>query len=138
VKAVSEQGSVERVPLKVVPYYVHPEAPQVEPGPPPEDPAPPVARRAFPYLGSTALGLAVLTAAAHTVAVVVASGGDARLGTILGYLAIGLSIIAVASGIASMFVDRVRWPGIAGIALGLVANPFLVLLALRWVQQAAS
>jgi hypothetical protein len=144
---VSDEGPIEKVPLKVVPYYVDPEPLQLEPGVPvdPVVESGPVVelvetapRRRFPFLGATALVLAVLTAAVHVAALVASTAGDIRLGTVFAFLAIGLSIISVASGIVSIIVDRIRWPGIAAIPLGVLANPFLLLQLLRWVEQTAA
>jgi len=86
-----------------------------------------------PALGAVALGLAVVTAIAHIIAVVVSSANDFGLGTTLGYIAIGLSVLAVVLGALAVILDRGRRLGVASVALGLVANPYILLLLLQLV-----
>lgn len=86
-----------------------------------------------PALGAAALGLAVATAIVHVIAVVVASANDASLGTTLGYSAIGLSVLAVIVGVLAVILDCGRRLGVASVALGLVANPYLLLTLLTLV-----
>ena len=86
-----------------------------------------------PAVGAAALGLAAVTAIAHIIAVVVASANDFDLGTTLGYVAIGLSVLAVVLGALAVILDRGRRLGVASVALGLVANPYILLLLLRLV-----
>jgi len=86
-----------------------------------------------PALGAVALGLAVVTAIVHIIAVVVSSASDFDLGTTLGYIAIGLSVLAVVLGALAVILDRGRRLGVASVALGLVANPYILLLLLQLV-----
>jgi hypothetical protein len=136
--AVTPGTAVERVPLKVVPYFVdpQPDAESVTADAEPEPVAPErvvVPRRRRAVLGILSLVFAVLTAVAQVVAIVVASDGDLGLGTLLGYGAIGLSVVAVGLGVAVL----VRGPGrrwaVAGILLGILANPWVLLWLLTAV-----
>ena len=86
-----------------------------------------------PAVGAAALGFAAVTAIAHIIAVVVSSANDFDLGTTLGYIAIGLSVLAVVLGALAVILDRGRRLGVASVALGLVANPYILLLLLRLV-----
>jgi hypothetical protein len=128
-----EPGSaVERVPLKVVPYYVEAE-PIVEDAVP-ESAAPKPAPVALPRRRTAALGIlslvvAVLTVAALVVAIVVASGGDFPLGTLLSYLAIGLSVVAAVVAIVALVIGRGRRWAVAAVIVAILANP----LVLRWL-----
>ena len=91
-----------------------------------------------PSLGAAALGLAAVTAIVHIIAVVVSSANDFDLGTTLGYVAIGLSVLAVVLGALAVILDRGRRLGVASVALGLVANPYILLLLLQLVGGAGA
>jgi hypothetical protein len=136
---VTQPGPLERLPTKVVPYVVTgyaeeevAEEPAVDLPPEPEER--PVRKRG-PLLGLIALGLAVLTVVAHAVAVVIASGNDFAPATIAGYVAIGLSVASVLAGAVAVILRLGRVWGIIAIVLGVVANPFLLLVVLRFVGQ---
>ena len=131
-------AEVERVPLKVVPIFVtaieEPEAvepevvvepePQREPG------------RRTPWVAVAAGILALGTVGVHIAALVVATGGAFELGTMLGYVAIGLSALAVLTGIAAAVVGRLRGWAVAAAVVGLLANPYLLLVVLRLLSGA--
>lgn len=133
-------GQIEHVPLKVVPMYVegeNPDLPDADETEPPELPGV-VARVRTPWVGRIALALAVATAVVHGFAVGVASDGDPTTGTVLAYVAIGLSILAVLGGLVAVIAGFGRRTGAAAVALGVVANPVVLLTLLGWVQAAAS
>ena len=128
---VSNHGPVERVPLKVVPMFIENSTVEM----PPEPLAPePVARTSalLPWVGVIAIALAVAAAVVQVVAIVVASAGDFEWGIVLGYLAVILSITAILAGIAAIVVKRDRRAGIVGILLGIIANPLVLLVVLRF------
>lgn len=132
-------AEVERVPLKVVPIFVtaieEPEAVEPEVVVEPEPEAAP--RRRTPWVAVAAGILALGTVGVHVAALVVATDGRFELGTILGYVAIGLSALAVLTGIAAAIVGRLRGWAVAAAVLGLVANPYLLLLVLRSLSGAS-
>lgn len=129
-------GQVEHVPLKVVPMYVEGENPDLEDADAPDAPELPgvVARVRTPWVGRGALALAVATAVVHGIAVGVASGGDPATGTVLAFLAIGLSIAAVLGGLVAVIAGFGRRTGAAAVALGVLANPVVLLSVLGWIS----
>ncbi|MDF1477955.1 hypothetical protein PYV02_02530 [Leifsonia sp. H3M29-4] len=133
-------GQIEHVPLKVVPMYVEGENPDLEDADETEPPELPgvVARVRTPWVGRGALALAVATAVVHGIAVSVAGDGDPVTGTVLAYVAIGLSIAAVLGGLVAVIAGFGRRTGAAAIVLGVFANPVVLLTVLSWVQAVAS
>lgn len=131
---MTSPGEVERVPLKVVPIYVtpiedEPEAPEEEPEVVEETP-----RVRRPWIGLAAVALTVATIGVHAAAIVVASNGDFPAGTLLGYIAIGLSALAVVVGVVAAVVGRGRVWGIAAAVVALLANPWVLLIVLRFLS----
>ena len=133
----SPQGEVERVPLKVVPIYVQPleDEPAIEPDDDVivEDLTPTPRRRPV-WAALAAILLALGTVAVHVSAIVVASGGDFVTGTTLGYVAIGLSVVAVVVAIAAVVIGRWRWWALAAGLLAVLANPWVLLTVLRFLS----
>jgi len=131
---VTSPGEVERVPLKVVPIFVQPI--EEEPEAPEEEPVvveePVRVRR--PYVGLAAAVLALGTVAVHIAAIVVATGRDFPTGTYLGYVAIGLSALAVVVGVIAAVIGRGRAWGIAAAVVGILANPWVLLVVLRFLS----
>ena len=130
-------GEVERVPLKVVPIFVT--AIEEVPEPPEADDDDVVVNEGEPKPRTPAVLIAavVLALAAvgvHIAAIVVATAGDFPAGTILGYVAIGLSVLAVVVGVVAAIVGRGRVWAIVAASVGLLANPFLLLVALRFLS----
>jgi hypothetical protein len=130
---------VERVPLKVVPIYVHPiedEFADHDAGP---DGTPadevveeePARRPRTPAFAISAVVLAAVTIAVHIAAIVVAIDGDFPLGTLLGYLAIGTSALAVIVGIVAVVIGRGRGWAFAAVLVAILANPVVLLAVLR-------
>jgi hypothetical protein len=137
---VTEPGPLERLPTKVVPYVVTGYAEEEVAQEPPVDELPPEpeerpVRRRGPLLGLIALTLAVLTIVAHVTAVVIASGNDFAPATIVGYVAIGLSAASVLAGAVAVILRLGRPWGVIAIVLGVVANPFVLLVVLRFVGE---
>ncbi len=131
---MTSPGEVERVPLKVVPIYVtpiedEPEAPEEEPEVVEETP-----RVRRPWIGLAAVALTVATIGVHAAAIVVASNGDFPAGTLLGYIAIGLSALAVVVGVVAAVVGRGRAWGIAAAVVAVLANPWVLLIVLRFLS----
>ena len=131
-------GEVERVPLKVVPIYVHP----IEDEPPveqaedadevlDEEPAP--KRRTAAYAFS-AVVLALGTVAVHIAALVVATEGDFPAGTLLGYIAVGLSVLAVLTGIVAVIRRRAWVWALIATVVAVLANPVVLLAVLRFLS----
>ena len=129
-------AEVERVPLKVVPIYVQP----IEDEPEPldevvaEEPAP----RRRPPAWIAAVVLALGTIGAHIAAIVVASAGDFPMGTLLGYVAIGLSLLAVVAGVIAAILGRGRTWGMVAAVIAVLANPFVLLTVLTGLSQLQS
>lgn len=137
---MASPGEIEHVPLKVVPMYVEVESPEAAA---PDETEPPEIRGVAsnvrsPLVGIAALGLAVVTAVVHGVAVGVASGGDPPAGTVLAVIAISLSVLAVVGGLVALIGGFGRRWGAAAIVLAVLANPVVLLTLLGWVQSIAS
>lgn len=132
---MTSPGEVERVPLKVVPIFVtpiedEPEAPEEEPEV--VEDAPPRVRR--PWIGLAAVALTLATIGVHAAAIVVATNGDFPAGTLLGYVAIGLSALAVAVGVVAAVVGRGRAWGIGAAVVAVLANPWVLLVVLTFLS----
>ena len=131
---MTSPGDVERVPLKVVPIFVQPI--EEEPEAPEEEQVvveEPVKTRR-PYLGIAAAVLALGTIGVHVAAIVVATGRDFPTGTYLGYVAIGLSALTVVVGVVAAVIGRGRVWGIAAAVVGILANPWVLLVVLRFLS----
>lgn len=117
--------------IKVVPMFIDGEG-EGEGEPAEEESAPPE-RTGTALLGILALAFAVLTAGALAVGVVMATAGDYRLATVVAYGAIGLSVLAVIGGVLAAILGWGRRWGVVAIIVGVVANPLVMLAALRFV-----
>ncbi len=126
-----EPGEVERVPLKVVPIFI--DEPVVPEPIATSDAPPPVPRRKTALLGAAALTAAVIAGVLQGVAIAVATGGDYLAATVLGYLSIALAVLAVVAGVVAIILGRGRRLGIAAAALGVLANPFVLLTLFQLV-----
>jgi len=88
--------------------------------------AEPAPRRAARWPGRVALGLALLTVAG-VVAGIALDASDLRAAAwLVAFLAIGTSALAVIVGVLAAASGRGRATGVAGIVLGVVANPLLL------------
>ncbi len=114
--------------IKVVPMYLEGEEQ------PREGEVEPPAERAprGPGLGILGLAFGVLTVAATVAAIVIASSGDYGLGTITAYGAIALSVLAVLAGVVSVVLGFGRRWGVLAVLLGVLANPLVLLVILRF------
>lgn len=82
-------------------------------------------------LGWLSLAMFAVTAVLHGFAVAAAGNQDAELGAALAWCSISASVAAVALGVAAAALGRGRWLGVVGAVGGLLANPWIVLQALR-------
>ena len=87
-------------------------------------------RPRVPWLGVLAIGFGLLAAVATGLGVGSAAGGAAD-GAADGarwwaYAAIGCGILGVIAGVAAVATRRGRAAGVAGIALSLIANPWIL------------
>ena len=140
--AAAPQGEVERVPLKVVPIFVQPIEDEPEPveergedadAVPSAEAAP---RRRTRVVGIAAALLALGTIGVHIAAVVVSSAGDFGTGAQLGWIAIGLSALAVVVGVIAAVIGSGRAWGIAAALVAVLANPYVLLTVLRLLSGA--
>jgi hypothetical protein len=135
---VTTPGPADDIPTKVVPYVVTGYAVDEEgegaedvDGELPEQEGT-IAPRWRAALGIGALVLAAATAALTASAIVVASANDYPAGIMLGYAAIAVSALAVVAGGLAAILARGGRFGVAAIVLAIVANPFVLLVALRF------
>lgn len=112
--------------IKVVPMYLEGEEPPVEAVPAP------VERVRTRLLGILALAFGVLTVAALIAGMVIATGGNWPLATIVAYGAIGLSSVAVVVGVVAVILGRGRRWAVIAVLLGVFANPLVLLTILRF------
>ena len=133
---MTNPGDIERVATKVVPYYVVgvvddeetvlPD--DVEEGAYTDADDVPVARRARPrWVGFIAAALGVATLVLFIIAMIVSSGGDYPAGTALAYATIVTSIAAAITAVLSLILGLQRRWAAFGLALGILANPLIVL-----------
>lgn len=83
-------------------------------------------RPRVPWLGVLAIGLGLLAAVATGLGVGSAAGGAADGARWWAYAAIGCGILGVIAGVAAVATRRGRAAGVAGIALSLIANPWIL------------
>ena len=83
------------------------------------------------WLGVIALAVVILAAGVQAAAIVVASGGDPRLATVLAWTAIALSALAAVVGVAAAILGRGRAWGIVAAVLAVLTNPFVLLQLLQ-------
>ena len=135
-------GEVERVPLKVVPIFVQPIVDEPELVVEDDDDldaavsAEDEPRRRTRLVGIAAMVLALGTIGVHIAAVVVSSAGDFATGAQLGWVAIGLSALAVLVGVIAAIIGRGRAWGIVAVLVAVLANPYVLLTALRLLSGA--
>jgi hypothetical protein len=91
--------------------------------------------RGVMFVGWLALAAAVLAAVLTGLGVVQVSGGGFVAAATIAWVAIVVSSAAVAGGILAVIAGFGRLPGAIAIALGLVANPFLLTRLLDAVGQ---
>ena len=92
-------------------------------------------RRRFRIVGWLALAAAVIAGALTGIGVGVAAGGEFVTATTLAWASIVLSGVAVVGGILAVIARFGRMPGAFAIALGLIANPFLLTQVLGALEQ---
>lgn len=90
----------------------------------------PLLRRRFRWLGTAALGAAVLFAVLEVVAIVVGSDQHWATATIMADAVIVLTAVSLLGGVIAVILDRGRRLGIAAIVLSLVANPLVQIAVL--------
>ncbi len=125
---MTDPQALEKAPIKVVPIYFD-EPLKTQPVDV-ADSAPEPPREKTPLIGALAVGVALGSAVLQAVAIAVATGGDYLFSTVLAYLAIGFSVLAIAGGVVAIVLDRGRRLGIIALAAGVLANPFVLLLLL--------
>ena len=135
-------GEVERVPLKVVPIFVQPIVDEPELVVEDDDDLDAAVstedepRRRTRLVGIAAMVLALGTIGVHIAAVVVSSAGDFATGAQLGWVAIGLSALAVLVGVTAAIIGRGRAWGIVAVLVAVLANPYVLLTVLRLLSGA--
>ena len=92
-------------------------------------------KRRFRFVGWVALAAAVIAGVLTGVGVGVAAGGEFETGAAIAWAAIVVSGAAVVGGILAVIAGFGRLPGAFAIALGLIANPFLLTQLLGAIQQ---
>ena len=116
--------------IKVVPMFIDGEGEEDDESS--DEQSPPLERTGTALLGILALALAALTAAGLAAGVVIATAGDYRLATIVAYGAIGLSVLAVVGGVLAVILGWGRRWGVIAVIVGVVANPLVLLVVLRF------
>jgi len=134
---VTNPGDIERIATKVVPYVVvgvvedETETPTPSQEEAEATSQPVVERRRPTWLGFLAAGLGIATLVLFIIAMIVSTGGDAAAGTVLSYATIVTSFSAVITALISLVLGyRRRWAAY-GFALGVLANPLLLVTVFR-------
>jgi hypothetical protein len=137
---VTLPGEIEPVTTKVVPFFVTgyesdpvEDDDDVTQSDPPKRERPRRSAGRSSLVGQAALGAALATIVVHMSAVVVASSGAFIAGSVLAWVAIAFSILAVLTGLVAVVGRFGRSWGVGAIVLGLFANPFLLLRLLDFV-----
>lgn len=128
---------MEHVPTKVVPFFVtgydEVEVP-VEPEEPADVPEPAEERVArSSILGQIALCLALATAAAHVIGVVLAVSGSFVAGAVFAWIAVVASIVTILVSLVAIVGRFGRGWAIAALILGVFANPLVLLNVLNFL-----
>ncbi len=89
-------------------------------------------------VGALALASSILTVLTTIAAVVIATNGTYATSTALAFLAIALSIAGIVGGGVAIVLDRGRRLGVIAAVLGLLANPYLMLVGLEFLSGARS
>jgi hypothetical protein len=97
--------------------------------------ASPPPRSRLRFVGWAALAVAAIAGVLTGAGVAVASGGEFVTGSALAWAAIVCSGVAVVGGILAVIAGFGRLAGVAAIAIGLLANPFLLTQLLGALQQ---
>src|SRR5690606_26187602 len=96
--------------------------------------APRVKRRTVPWiLGVVGLALAVVAAVLQVLGIIQATGLNWQRGTLLAWLAIGVSTVAFLVGLIAIILNRGRRWGVAGMIVALVASRWVLALLLGWL-----
>lgn len=121
-------GELDKVPIKVVPIYLEPviEAEPLEPEvvvePEPTDGP----RPRTPLVGGLALLAAVVTAVLTGVGVSVAASGAYDAGTVIAWIAIAVSGVAVLGGLIGAIAGWGRRWAVVAVIVGVGANPWVL------------
>ncbi len=121
-------GELDKVPIKVVPIYLEPVEepeplePEIVVEPEPTD-AP---RRSIPLVGALSLLAAVAAAVLTGVGVAMASAGAYDAGTVIAWISIVLSSLAVLGGLVAAVAGWGRPWGVVAVIVGLGSNPWLL------------
>ncbi|MDO7880871.1 hypothetical protein [Antiquaquibacter soli] len=121
-------GELDKVPIKVVPIYFEPvvEFEPLEPETVVEPEQKDAPRRSTRIVGALSLLGAVVAAVLTGVGVAVASGGAYDAGTVIAWVAIVLSAVAVLGGLVAAVARWGRPWGIAAVIVGVAANPWVL------------
>lgn len=89
--------------------------------------APRAKRRSVPWiLGVVGLTLAAAAAVLQVLGIIQASGLNWQRGTLLAWVAIGVSTVAFLIGLIAIILNRGRRWGVAAMILAVVANPWVL------------
>lgn len=83
-------------------------------------------RRAPWILGVVAVALAVIAAVLQVLGIIQATNLNWQRGTLLAWLAIGVSTVAFLVGLTAIIVHRGRRWGVAAMIVAIVANPWVL------------
>ena len=82
-------------------------------------------------LGAVAVLVALAAVAALAAAIIQRSRGGGFVET-LAWIALVASTLAVLAGLGALLTGRGRIPGLVAVAIGAIANPWLLTLLLNW------
>lgn len=85
-------------------------------------------------LGVVSLAFGVLTTVLLFLGIGMALSGSWAASITVGYIAVAASALAIATGLFAATTGRGRWWGVAGVVLGVAANPLLLTRLLGWMS----
>ena len=136
---VTEPGETLHAPIKVVPIYFDPideTIVEAEPAASAPAPTPDAPTRRSGLVGGLSVVAAVVSVVLTGIGVGVASSGGYDAGTVIAWVSIVISAVAVLGGLVAIVLGRGRAAGVVAVILGVFANPWVLASLLGMVVPA--
>ena len=136
---MTEPGETLHAPIKVVPIYFDPideTIAEAEPAASAPAPTPDAPTRRSGLVGGLSVVAAVVSVVLTGIGVGVASSGGYDAGTVIAWVSIVISAVAVLGGLAAIVLCRGRAAGVVAVILGVFANPWVLASLLGMVVPA--
>lgn len=136
---MTEPGETLHAPIKVVPIYFDPideTIVEAEPAASAPAPTPDAPTRRSGLVGGLSVVAAVVSVVLTGIGVGVASSGGYDAGTVIAWVSIIISAVAVLGGLVAIVLGRGRAAGVVAVILGVFANPWVLASLLGMVVPA--